>query len=300
MTAACRRDGEDLLDERSRRSDFGACNDKGEQFAGQVGRITDQTVKIDRMPRASSSRRSMTGQERGDRPSDQRRQPERHGGGDPHAGTNAGRRPRRDRGGQIDHCTHARGAAAGDKTGAIEESKQTAAATVAEMMETHTMLRSNSTALFERLREANILLQEVLSGAHENMSSIEHTMATRVSEFVAAMTDLSSKTGATTSKVEQHLGNFNTVTGKVLGDLGDLANQFSSHGRTLGRCRCGAGERQPPHRGIDRAASNDRRNAGFHSRYPRRRFRPAAGALLRAFRISRCRPRPPGPVKSPV
>ena len=71
--------------------------------------------------------------------------------------------------------------------GAIEESKQTAAATVAEMMETHTMLRSNSTALFERLREANILLQEVLSGAQENMNSIEHTMATRVSEFVAAM-----------------------------------------------------------------------------------------------------------------
>src|SRR6516225_8304616 len=117
--------------------------------------------------------------------------------------------------------------------GAIEESKQTAAATVAEMMETHTMLRSDSTALFERLREANILLQEVLSGAHENMSSIEHTMAARVSEFVAAMTDLSSKTGVTTSKVEQHLGNFNTVTGKALGDLGELANQFSSHGRTL-------------------------------------------------------------------
>jgi len=58
-------------------------------------------------------------------------------------------------------------------------------------------------------------------------------MAARVSEFVAAMTDLSSKTGATTAKVEQHLGNFNTVTGKVLGDLGELANQFNSHGRTL-------------------------------------------------------------------
>jgi hypothetical protein len=95
------------------------------------------------------------------------------------------------------------------------------------------MLRSDSTALFERLREANILLQEVLSGAHENMSSIEHTMATRVSEFVAAMTDMSSKTGATTAKVEQHLGNFNTVTSKVLGDLGELADQFSSHGRAL-------------------------------------------------------------------
>jgi len=117
--------------------------------------------------------------------------------------------------------------------GAIEESKQTAAATVAEMMETHTMLRSDSTALFERLREANILLQEVLSGAQENMNSIEHTMASRVSEFVAAMSDLSSKSGATTAKVEQHLGTFNNVTAKVLHDLGDLADQFSSHGRTL-------------------------------------------------------------------
>jgi hypothetical protein len=116
---------------------------------------------------------------------------------------------------------------------AIEESKQTAAATVAEMLETHTMLRSDSTALFERLREANILLQEVLSGAQENMSSIEHTMASRVSEFVAAMSDLSSKSGATTVKVEQSLGTFNTVTAKVLHDLGDLADQFSSHGRTL-------------------------------------------------------------------
>jgi len=116
---------------------------------------------------------------------------------------------------------------------AIEESKQTAAATVAEMLETTTMLRSDSTALFERLREANILLQEVLSGAQENMNSIEHTMATRVSEFVAAMSDLSAKSGVTTAKVEQHLGTFNTVTAKVLHDLGDLADQFSSHGRTL-------------------------------------------------------------------
>jgi hypothetical protein len=116
---------------------------------------------------------------------------------------------------------------------AIEESKQTAAATVAEMTETHTMLRSDSTALFERLREANILLQEVLSGAQENMSSIEHTMAARVSEFVAAMSDLSSKSGETTAKVEQHLGTFNNVTARVLNDLGGLADQFSSHGRTL-------------------------------------------------------------------
>ncbi len=56
---------------------------------------------------------------------------------------------------------------------AVEQSKQTASAAVSEMLETHGMLRSDTTALFERLREANILLQEVLSGAHENMSEIE-------------------------------------------------------------------------------------------------------------------------------
>ena len=95
------------------------------------------------------------------------------------------------------------------------------------------MLRSDSTALFERLREANILLQEVLSGAHENMNAIEHTMVTRVSEFVAAMNDLTSKSGTTTAKVEQHLGTFNNVTAKVLHDLGDLATQFNTHGRSL-------------------------------------------------------------------
>jgi hypothetical protein len=47
------------------------------------------------------------------------------------------------------------------------------------------------------------------------------------------MSDLSSKSGATTSKVEQSLGTFNNVTAKVLDNLGDLADQFSSHGRTL-------------------------------------------------------------------
>ena len=95
------------------------------------------------------------------------------------------------------------------------------------------MLRSNSTALFERLREANILLQEVFSGAQENMSSIEHTMAARISEFVSAMNELTAKSGATTGKIEQHLGSFNSVTSRVLTDLGDLADQFSTHGRTL-------------------------------------------------------------------
>ena len=82
---------------------------------------------------------------------------------------------------------------------AIEQSKQSASATLADMLETQGMLRSDTTGLFERLREANILLQEVLSGAHENMNSLERTMVTRVSEFVAAMNDLNSKSGASTA-----------------------------------------------------------------------------------------------------
>ena len=74
---------------------------------------------------------------------------------------------------------------------AIEQSRQTTSASVSEMLETHNMLRSDTTTLFERLREANILLQEVLSGAHENMSSIENTLVTRVSEFVSTMNEVS-------------------------------------------------------------------------------------------------------------
>ncbi len=151
---------------------------------------------------------------------------------------------------------------------AIEESKQTASATVADMLETHGMLRSDTTALFERLREANILLQEVLSGAHENMSSLERTMVTRVSEFVAAMNDFGGNSDTTTAKVEQHLGTFNTVTCQVLDDLGDLATQFNTHGRSLAeavelldRSNRRAGRRPNPRRGgcCGRAALRPRR-----------------------------------------
>jgi hypothetical protein len=116
---------------------------------------------------------------------------------------------------------------------AIEESKQTASATVADMLETHGMLRSDTTALFERLREANILLQEVLSGAHENMSSLERTMVTRVSEFVSAMNDLTLKSDTSANVVQQHVGSFNAITAKALRELGELASQFNVHGRSL-------------------------------------------------------------------
>ncbi|MEX1082918.1 MAG: hypothetical protein WEC82_01225, partial [Xanthobacteraceae bacterium] len=116
---------------------------------------------------------------------------------------------------------------------AVEQSKQTAAAAVSEMQETHGMLRSDTTALFERLREANILLQEVLSGAHENMASLEGTMMSRVSEFVATMNELMERSGAAGIKAEEHIGKFHHATAQVLSDLAQLAVQFEAHGRGL-------------------------------------------------------------------
>jgi DNA anti-recombination protein RmuC len=101
------------------------------------------------------------------------------------------------------------------------------------MLETHGMLRSDTTALFERLREANILLQEVLSGAHDNMSSLERTMVTRVSEFVAAMNDLTLKSDASANVVQQQVGTFNSTTARALEELSALAGQFNTHGRSL-------------------------------------------------------------------
>ena len=219
-----------LLDEKSS-SLIAALSSKGEQFAGEVGRITDQTVKtIDAKGFVFTQTMLDKSEEIARVIND--------------ASLNATVAVTRTLGQMQEGAQGVTEAAKATITRtleelhqatrtAIEESKQTAASTVAEMQETHTMLRSDSTALFERLREANILLQEVLSGAQENMNSIEHTMAARISEFVAAMSDLSSKSGDTTAKVEQHLGTFNNVTTKVLHDLGDLADQFTSHGRTL-------------------------------------------------------------------
>jgi hypothetical protein len=118
---------------------------------------------------------------------------------------------------------------------AIAQSKETATSTVKEMLETHTMLRADTTALFERLREANIMLQEVLSGAHENMGALENTLMLRVSEFVTAMNEVTTSTGDATGRVETNIANFRDVTTQVITDLGQLARQFDIHGRDLAK-----------------------------------------------------------------
>jgi Apolipoprotein A1/A4/E domain len=116
---------------------------------------------------------------------------------------------------------------------AIEQSRQVSIAAVTEMQETSKVLRTDTVALFERLREGNILLQEVLTGAHDNLNSLERALVTRVADFVSAMNDVTSRNGTATQTLEDQLSIFNSKTAKALDDLGSLSGQFDTHGRVL-------------------------------------------------------------------
>jgi hypothetical protein len=104
---------------------------------------------------------------------------------------------------------------------------------VTEMQETSKILRTDTVALFERLREGNILLQEVLTGAHDNLNSLERALVTRVADFVSAMNDVTTRNGAATQTLEDQLTIFNSKTSKALVDLNELSRQFGTHGRAL-------------------------------------------------------------------
>ena len=101
------------------------------------------------------------------------------------------------------------------------------------MQETSKILRTDTVALFERLREGNILLQEVLTGAHDNLNSLERALVTRVADFVSAMNDVTSRNGVATQTLEDQLTVFNSKTSRALEDLGALSSQFESHGKSL-------------------------------------------------------------------
>ncbi|MBV9459760.1 MAG: negative regulator of septation ring formation, partial [Bradyrhizobium sp.] len=116
---------------------------------------------------------------------------------------------------------------------AIEQSRQVSIAAVTEMQETSKILRTDTVALFERLREGNILLQEVLTGAHDNLNSLERALVTRVADFVSAMNDVTARNGTATQTLEDQLSIFNEKTSKALVDLGQLSAQFEEHGRSL-------------------------------------------------------------------
>jgi len=116
---------------------------------------------------------------------------------------------------------------------AIDQSRQVSIAAVTEMQETSKILRTDTVALFERLREGNILLQEVLTGAHDNLNSLERALVTRVADFVSAMNDVTTRNGAATQTLEDQLSVFNSKTSKALEDLNSLSGQFEIHGRSL-------------------------------------------------------------------
>jgi hypothetical protein len=116
---------------------------------------------------------------------------------------------------------------------AIDQSRQVSITAVTEMQETSKILRTDTVALFERLREGNILLQEVLTGAHDNLNSLERALVTRVADFVSAMNDVTARNGVATQTLEDQLNVFNTKTSKALEDLGLLSSQFNTHGQSL-------------------------------------------------------------------
>ena len=116
---------------------------------------------------------------------------------------------------------------------AIDQSRQVSIAAVTEMQETSKILRTDTVALFERLREGNILLQEVLTGAHDNLNSLERALVTRVADFVSAMNDVTARNGVATQTLDDQLSVFNAKTAKALEDLGSLAGQFETHGKAL-------------------------------------------------------------------
>jgi len=115
----------------------------------------------------------------------------------------------------------------------IDQSRQVSIAAVTEMQETSKILRTDTVALFERLREGNILLQEVLTGAHDNLNSLERALVTRVADFVSAMNDVTMRNGAATQTLEDQLTVFNSKTSKALADLGELSRQFGTHGKAI-------------------------------------------------------------------
>jgi len=115
----------------------------------------------------------------------------------------------------------------------IEQSRQVSMAAVTEMQETSKVLRTDTVALFERLREGNILLQEVLTGAHDNLNSLERAMVSRVGEFVSAITDVSARSGNVTQSLEDQLTVFHAKTSKAIEGLSALSAQFQDHGRAL-------------------------------------------------------------------
>lgn len=115
----------------------------------------------------------------------------------------------------------------------IEQTRQATAASIGELQETGKALRADTLTMFERMREGNILLQEVINSAHKNLGSLEHTLATRISELVSTLKNVTETNGVTSEKVAEQLALFNGKTTAALRDLASLAQHFDAQGRAL-------------------------------------------------------------------
>ena len=162
---------------------------------------------------------------------------------------------------------------------AIEQSRQVSIQAVTEMQETSKILRTDTVALFERLREGNILLQEVLTGAHDNLNSLERALVTRVADFVSAMNDVTTRNGTATQTLEDQLGIFNDKTSKALEDLNALSDALRGAWQDAGRCRRHGRAGQPLDHDLRQRAQGDAGIAGHHHRPAHHRSRSAAVAL---------------------
>src|SRR5215469_15197509 len=101
------------------------------------------------------------------------------------------------------------------------------------MEEARKGLLTGTGSLVELRREGNMHLQEVLTGAHDNLNSLERALVTRVADFVSAMNDVTSRNGTATQMLEEQLHVFNDKTARALEDLNSLSSQFDAHGRAL-------------------------------------------------------------------
>ena len=152
------------------------------------------------------------------------------------------------------------------------------------MQETSKILRTDTVALFERLREGNILLQEVLTGAHDNLNSLERALVTRVADFVSAMNDVTSRNGVATQTLEDQLTVFNSKTSRALEDLGSLSIEFDKHGKALVEAAAVVEQSNRTTTDLGRRAQVGAGIAGHHHRPAHHRSRPAAVALHRPAR----------------
>ena len=116
---------------------------------------------------------------------------------------------------------------------AIEQSQRVTTESMSQILENQAKLRNESTTLFERMREANVLLHEVLTGAHDNMGAIENTLTRRLSEFANVINDVTERSGLTGDRMSSHIASFRSDTANVVENLSGLVSQFDQHGRAL-------------------------------------------------------------------